>query len=123
MSKVKKVGLFECTKPCGNCPYRKDAPLRHWHIEEYKKLLRSENDYFGSVFHCHKNNGSICIGWLMKQDENRLPSIALRMQLSKHNITVEYLDSLKCSSPLYKDVREMIQANYPELLIHEKKET
>lgn len=112
----KKVNTFHCTQPCSNCPYKTDAPLKLWHKSEYEKLLETEKDYMGSIYACHKNNGSICIGWLMKQDENRLPSIALRISLSNHNITREYLDSLHSPAPLYKDVEEMIKANYPHIL-------
>jgi len=110
------VKPFECKKPCNNCPYRKDAPLQHWDKFEYEKLLKQENDYFGSVYGCHKNNGSTCIGWLMKQNENNFPSIALRLSLSTNKVSREYLDSLNSPSELYKDVHEMIKANYPEIL-------
>lgn len=114
---MNKVDTYACKQPCSNCPYRTDAPLQLWHKSEYEKLLETENDYFGSVYNCHKNNGSICIGWLMKQDENRFPSIMLRISLSKNNITREYLDSLHSPSPLYKNVAAMIKANYPKLII------
>jgi|SRR6185312_1208926 len=117
----KKVDTYHCTQPCNNCPYRTDSPLRHWHKEEFIKLLNSENDYMGSTYACHKNNGSICIGWLMKQDENRLPSIALRISLSVNKITRNYLDSLHSPAPLYKNVEEMIKANYPEIIRKWKK--
>jgi hypothetical protein len=93
-----------------------DAPLQLWDVAEYEKLLALENDPMGSIYGCHKNNGSICIGWLMKQDENRFPSIMLMISLSQNNITREYLDSLHSPSPLYDSVEEMIEANYPEIL-------
>ncbi len=115
-----KIEPYACTQPCNNCPYRTDAPLKHWDKLEYKKLLDTENDYMGATYGCHKNNGSMCIGWLMKQDENRFPSIMLRISLSKHNVTREYLDSLYCPAPLYKDVKAMVRANYPELLRNKK---
>lgn len=110
-----KVGQFECTTPCNNCPYRKDAPLQHWDKFEYEKLLKMESEPMGSIYGCHKDNGSICVGWLMKQDEANLPSIKLRLALTQANITREYLDRLK-STPLYKSVREMVKANYPNIL-------
>lgn len=113
---MNKVETYTCTQPCGNSPYRTDAPLRHWDVSEYEKLLQMENDPLGSIYGCHKGNGSICIGWLMKQDENRFPSIMLRISLSKNNITREYLDALHSPSPLYNNVEEMIEANYPEIL-------
>jgi hypothetical protein len=114
--KEKKVGLFEATKPCGNCPYRKDAPLKLWHPEEYVKLLDSENQQFGTLYMCHKKNGSCCVGWLMKQKENGCPSIVLRMALIKAGDIGKYLDSLSSPAPLYRNVRAMIMANYPKLL-------
>jgi hypothetical protein len=110
-----KVETYKCTQPCGNCPYRKDAPLRLWAVEEYIKLLEMENDYMGANYACHKANGSVCVGWLMKQDENRFPSIMLRLSLSKNNVTRQYLDSLNSPSPLYATVQEMAEANYPEV--------
>lgn len=122
MPTKEKVPLFHCTQPCSNCPYRTDAPLKLWHKSEFKKLLETENNQMGATYKCHKNNGSICVGWLMKQDENRLPSIMLRIALSTHNITREYMDSLKSPAPLFKNVREMIKANFPEILKNIKDE-
>ena len=113
---MEKVAPFSCIQPCVNCPYRTDAPVKHWHKEEFKKLLESEGDYFGSVYSCHKNNGSICIGWLIKQDEIGIPSIALRLLLSKNNITRKYMDKLHSPSLLYKTLKLMIKANFPSLL-------
>lgn len=109
------VDTFACSQPCNNCPYRKDAPLKLWHRSEFQKLLASENQQFGTVYNCHKNNGSICVGWLMKQLENGCPSIALRIAMIRKKPTKEYLDGLNCPSPLYKNVRAMIRANYPKL--------
>jgi len=63
---MEKVPLFHCKQPCSNCPYRKDAPLRLWDKYEFKKLLQYESDMIGTVYKCHKQNGSICVGWLMK---------------------------------------------------------
>lgn len=111
-----KVDTYTCLQPCGNCPYRTDAPLQLWDKSEYEKLLSMEKDYLGAIYNCHKNNGNICVGWLMKQDENRFPSNMLRIHLSKNNITREYLDSLHSPVPLYSTVEEMVFANYPELL-------
>jgi hypothetical protein len=91
-----------------------DAPLKLWHVSEFKKLLEKENDQFGAIYNCHKNNGSICVGWLMKQQENGFPSIALRLSLIQRNVSREYLDSLHSPSPLYENVIAMIKANFPK---------
>lgn len=111
-----KTLTFKCTQPCNNCPYRTDAPLRHWDKAEFEDLLESENDSLGTVYGCHKNNGSVCIGWLMKQDENGFPSIMLRIFMSRNNITRKYMDSLSSPSPLYSNVTEMVKANFPSIL-------
>jgi hypothetical protein len=112
---MKEVELFKCKSPCGNCPYRKDGTLKLWHKSEYNKLKEIENSQFGSVYKCHKNNGSICVGWLMKQDENNLPSIALRIALTINKVTREYLNNLKSPSELYENIDAMIKANYPKI--------
>ena len=111
-----KINLFEATKPCGNCPYRKDAPLKLWDKYEFEKLLQTENQQFGSVYKCHKDNGGVCVGWLMKQKENGCPSISLRISLIKAGDIGSYLDSLSSPSPLYKNVKAMIRANYPSVV-------
>lgn len=110
-----KKKLFECKTPCGNCPYRKDAPLAHWHIEEFQKVLDAEKSQCGSVFLCHKQNGSICVGFLINQIERNLPSIALRLALSNHGVDRHYLDSISCKSEMFESVEEMCAANFPEI--------
>lgn len=113
---MKTVPLFHCTQPCSNCPYRTDAPLQLWHKTEFKKLLAKEHDYLGTIYHCHKNNGSACVGWMMKQAESNFPSIHLRIDFQRHNIPKIYFDRLNSPAPLYDNVTQMIKANYPELL-------
>jgi hypothetical protein len=107
-----KIQRFGCTQPCNNCPYRTDAPLKLWHKTEYIKLLDFEKDPIGTIYGCHKDNGSICVGWLIKQYENNFPSIALRLSLSRNNITREYLNSLHSPSPLYKNLETMIKKKF-----------
>lgn len=106
---------FTGKTPCNNCPYRKDAPLKHWSRDEFTKLLNTEKALMGSVFGCHKNNGTVCKGWLMDQDKRNFPSISLRLELARQKITREYLDSLHYKGPLFESARDMCTANYPEL--------
>jgi hypothetical protein len=106
---------FTIKTPCNNCPYRKDAPLRHWDAQEFIDLLAKEKEYLGVVYACHKKNGHTCVGWLMNQDERNFPSIALRLSLSKNGVTRKYLDNLACKSQRFKTVQEMCRANYPEI--------
>lgn len=106
---------FKANKPCSDCPYRKDAPLKLWHKSEYKKLADNENNFMGTVYGCHKQNGCVCVGWLMMQDQRRFPSMNLRIKLSRESVTREYLDSLSSPSQLYGSTEEMIKTNYPDL--------
>lgn len=114
MSKESKLH-FKCNSPCSSCPYRKDAKLQLWDKAEFERLQQTENDYMGAVYACHKKNGSVCIGWLMMQDKNRFPSIALRIKLSQDGVTRKYLDSLHSPVEMFETTQEMIEENYPEL--------
>lgn len=108
-----KKQLFECTSPCQSCPYRKDAKLQFWSVEEFKDLIKNESSELGSVYLCHQKNGSICVGFLMNQEARGLPSIMLRLALSNHNVSREYLDGLYSESELFESILEMCKANYP----------
>jgi len=104
--------LYGETSPCATCPYQKTAKLQLWDRREFIRLLEMENDQMGAVYHCHKNDGSVCRGWLIDQDKRNFPSIMLRLSLSRHNITREYLDKLQCLNPMFDSVEEMCVANY-----------
>lgn len=108
---------YKCKTPCNNCPYRKDSKLQHWAREEFIQLLENDSQQFGKTYGCHKNNGTVCRGWLMMQDKNNFPSLSLRISLSKNNVDRVYLDALHCKSEMYDTVEEMIKTNYPELKI------
>lgn len=112
---------FKGTTPCKDCPYRLDAPLQKWDISHFSDLLRNDADYMGSLYDCHKNNGSVCRGWLMDQDKRRFPSIRLRLELSRQQITREYLDALHCKAPLFDSVKQICISNYPQLNQQEDK--
>lgn len=107
---------FYKKSPCENCPYRKDAPLKLWHKSEYEKL-KEQDEQWGGIYGCHKKDGHVCVGWLMKQDEKRMPNLNLRIAIMRNEVSVEYLDSLHCKSELYESVDKMIEANYPELTL------
>lgn len=106
--------LFSGTSPCGTCPYRKDVQLTKWHISEFTNLLFNDHP-FGAVYNCHKNDGSVCRGWLIDQFNNDLPNIKLRIMLSTYNVERSYLESLHSEKPMFKTLSEMCYKNYPEL--------
>jgi hypothetical protein len=102
---------FKSNTPCNNCPYRKDAPVKHWHKSEFERLSQNDSQQFAPVYGCHKKNNSVCVGWLMNQDERGLPSIPLRLQLMKQKITRKFLDGLHCESERFETIEEMVKAN------------
>lgn len=107
--------LFTGTTPCNNCPYRKDAPLRLWDKKEFEQLLKSEAELLGKVYGCHKNNGTVCKGWLINQDKRRFPSVMLRLYMIKAKVDRSYLDKLDSNVELFDTLEEMCYTNFPEL--------
>lgn len=120
---MKKKPLYGETSPCTTCPYQKTAKLQLWHREEFEKLLEYEKDDWGTVYHCHKKDGSVCRGWLIDQHKRNFPSIALRLSLLRHKITREYLDKLSSAVPLFETVEEMCEANYHRITKQKKHES
>jgi hypothetical protein len=108
--------LFSKKQPCNNCPYRTDAPLKLWSIEEFQDLVMNDAEYLGVTYLCHKKDGSACVGWLMDQARRDLPSIALRIEMSKHDVSADFLDSLRSPAPLYDNIQQMCEANFPEMI-------
>ncbi len=103
---------FNCTKPCQNCPYRKDAPLALWDRQEFLTLLQHDKELFGKVYGCHKNDKSICRGFLMDQDRRNIPNMAVRLALLNAGVTRVYMDALTCPSGMYSSIEEMAEANF-----------
>src|ERR1035437_6274972 len=112
---MKDKKFFSCSTPCGNCPYRRDSPLQHWDKKEFEQLLQHDKEQFGKVYGCHKNNGTVCRGYLMNQEKRNLPNINLRLQLAEKNVTRKYLEGLKCKSEMFDTIEEMSLANFPDI--------
>jgi hypothetical protein len=105
--------LFSRKSPCKDCPYLKDAPLAKWDLGHFKDVLARDTELLGAIWECHNNDGCVCVGWLMDQDNRRLPSISLRIELNRHHITREYMDALHCKSEMFESVEAMCCANFP----------
>ena len=101
--------------PCGNCPYRKDAPREHWHPDEFKKLIASDRSVLGSVFLCHKQNGHVCVGWLLNQRARNVPSLALRLALMSGPEAKKLNEALRSATDggheLFDSIEAMCAAN------------
>jgi len=111
---------WDTRKPCGSCPYRKDAPLRLWHPSEFENLLENDEDTLrGHLFACHATKKapeqSVCAGWLLDQDRRGLPSIQLRLVLNRSAEARQALEQVSDGGHrLYGSILEMVAANYPE---------
>lgn len=109
--------------PCADCPYRRDAPRRHWHDEEFAKVRdaqRAERQGGmggGRVFACHKHikldpkDRGWCAGWALQQRADNVPSIPLRIMLMDRETAQAFRDLDPAGLDLYDSVDEMLEAN------------
>lgn len=51
-------------RPCGNCPWRRDAPREFWDPSHFQAIAVQCRDDGISVMGCHKGGGRVCAGWL-----------------------------------------------------------
>lgn len=107
---------WDTRKPCGSCPYRKDAPLGLWHPENLDRLAESEAEQFGALYGCHATiraeDPSVCAGWLLVQQANGTPSLNLRLAvMSDPKAEACALEVSADGLELYGSVAEMIAAN------------
>lgn len=106
------------TTTCANCPYRKDAPRRHWDAAEFHGVLNAERSQFGKVYACHKQKEidpkarGFCAGWLLNQKKRNIPSIALRLHLIQDPSAREALEAMTDGGhPMFASVEAMCRAN------------
>lgn len=81
-------------RPCGSCPYRRDAPSGLWDVFEYSKLpeFDAETPFQPpSVFMCHQRNRRLCAGWVAVHD--MYESLGLRIASLSGEIGKEDLDA------------------------------
>lgn len=103
--------------PCTNCPYRKDAPVGLWHAVEFKKVVASEAQQMGSLFHCHKHSGrapakrSLCVGFVLDQVNRGMPNLSLRMAVISDADVAKVVSSASSVVPMYSSALEMCAAN------------
>lgn len=79
-------------RPCGSCPYRRDAPSGVWAAVEYSKLVNYDADTAyqpTDLFLCHQtgaedNQARLCAGWVGCHGEELL---ALRLAAARGELT------------------------------------
>jgi hypothetical protein len=89
-------------RPCGSCPYRRDVPSGVWAEEEYEKLPAYDGETFEQpigVFHCHRQDGRACAGWVAVHD--MYESLALRLASAEGRVDVDGFLDYETDVPLF----------------------
>lgn len=99
---------FALTRPCDECPWRRDALPGRFPPERYHALLPSVQQGFGPMFACHKtpeHNMVACAGYLLSPDS--LHNLLVRMNIGRS------FDPAAISSdvPMFERYREMAASN------------
>jgi hypothetical protein len=113
---------YDIRKPCGQCPFRKDAPKGVWHEDHYEMLrgLCSNHDVMSSgsyrTFACHgtrnKKDNAVCAGWMLYQREHGVPSIGLRLTLAtRGKVAIDCLEEVASPTEIYYDIDELADDN------------
>lgn len=104
-------------EPCDNCPWRKDAPRRHWHAGEFLDVAGTMGQNFGPMMGCHKSKDGaplVCSGYLLTEGTN---NFNVRLALSQEKLT---LPKNPRKLPLFSSFRAMCRANgVPKKLVEE----
>lgn len=104
----KKLGEAFCaTRPCGECPWRKDVPVGRFPPERYVALASSVQQGFNPMFACHKSpegcgNEFACVGYLLSPESRN--NFAVRLALIQGRID---LSKLSTDAPMFESYAEM----------------
>ena len=114
----------ERREPCGNCPFRRSAPLAHWAPDHYvmlRDIQRDERDFgYSLIFACHKDDGrpssdqGLCVGWMLDQRRRGVPSLALRMELAigeDADALAVQLEKINGDADCYETVEDLVRVN------------
>jgi hypothetical protein len=101
-------------RPCGNCPWRKDAPVGTWTAERFQTLAQGCQHNGWDVFACHKSAEDapfVCAGFAAVIG---FDSIGLRLAAAAGRYNPDGLDT--SGLELYPDFDAMLRANGVEPL-------
>lgn len=93
-------------KPCGNCPWRRDAPPGEFDAARFRDLASTAYDMAHNVFTCHKSTVDkplACAGFLLRGADNNLTVRA------NYRHAQQQVDDAGLA--LYENYREMAIAN------------
>ncbi len=104
------------TRPCSDCPWRKDAPPGYWHPDHFRDIWRNCQDDGLNVMLCHKatkapesERGKMpCIGWSRVMG---FDAIGVRMLVLRGALTEADTAPQPGDPELYASFAEMMRAN------------
>lgn len=96
-------------RPCGDCPWRKDAPREHWHPDHFREIATHCRDDGQHAMGCHKSTPErprTCAGWLGVIGYESIGARLLAMRGGPRPEDV-VLDGLE----MFSGYEEMLEAN------------
>lgn len=94
------------SRPCGSCPYLKDAASGVWHQSEYEKLPeydRETGEQPPGLFLCHcspaEGRPRVCAGWAGCHDMHH--SLGVRFAAALNPELADALLNYECEVPLF----------------------
>lgn len=97
-------------RPCGSCPYRRDAPSGLWDAAEYARLPdydKPTHEQPASMFGCHQQDGHLCAGWVGTHDMGN--NLSLRIAAACEHMSSEEIErtlNYEAPVPLFGSGRE-----------------
>jgi hypothetical protein len=111
---------YDRREPCGNCPFRRSAPLAYWHPSQYTMLAEiaaGEGMLGDRTFGCHKDRGKpkkeigSCVGWLLDQRKRGIPCLTLRIELAIEPRYAEQMIEITGEEDCYDSIDEVVELN------------
>ena len=100
-------------RPCGNCPWRKDAPREYWDPEHFQEIAVNCRDDGHHSMACHKTTKErllVCAGWLGVVGYDSIGARLMAMQGGPK------LDDVDLSGlEMFAGYEEMLEANGVEM--------
>lgn len=100
-------------RPCGNCPWRKDAPREYWDPEHFREIAVNCRDDGHHSMACHKTTKDrrlVCAGWLGVIGYDSIGARLIAMQGGPKPDDVD-LSGLE----MFSGYEEMLEANGVEM--------
>lgn len=95
-------------RPCSDCPWRTDAPLRHFPPDAFERLAHTAKDMDRGIFQCHDTTDEVplaCAGFLERGADHNL---TVRLAYMNGRLT---RSDRSGGCDLYPDFRTMAEAN------------